>query len=235
MKLRITSTALNAGDLAAACIDSVRKQTYTNWTYDYFDAASDDDTAALSAHAIGDDTRVQLHVETARTGLFDKLVPCWRSFDDDDVIVWIDGDDQLATRSALQTVADVHARGAQLTYGQFIWSDGTLGFAAPVGPDPRYESWRSTHLKTFRAGLFKRIHDEHLRTTNGEYCRLALDLAVMWPMLEMAPSQSVFVPKVLYIYNQQHSHIANNPHDLVLEQAECYRLRSLPRYEPLAP
>ena len=239
MSLRITSTALNAGTLAYECVRSVLVQTHQDWTHYYFDAKSDDATQKLAldaAHLSGkQDARVEVLSESVRTGVFDKLLPLWRSFHDDDVIVWLDGDDALATPRALETVALAHAAGAMVTYGQFIWGDGTIGFAAPVGPHPRSEPWRATHLKTFRAGLAKRIKDEDLRSADGSYSRFATDQCVMLPLLEMAPGRSTFIPKVLHLYNDAHSNEKNrNPGDAERERADVALVRSRSRYDRVA-
>ena len=80
-------------------------------------------------------------------------------------IVWLDGDDEL-TPHALERVLDAHRKGAWVTYGQFS-IDGRLGFAAPVGDNPRREEWHATHLKTFRAGLVKHMRDDDFREVDG--------------------------------------------------------------------
>ena len=202
--IHVTSTALNAGTLAYECVRSVCMQTHRAWQMHFFDAASTDDTRAqvrAAARVSRCGAQVTIHGEDKRTGIFDKLLPLWRSFDDGDVIVWLDGDDALATKTALATVAMTHDAGALVTYGQFMWADGSLGFASPVGPDPRAEPWRATHLKTFRAGLVKQIKDEDLRDEDGEYYKYVTDQCVMLPLLEMAPERSIFIPKILHLYN----------------------------------
>ena len=202
--IHVTSTALNAGTLAYECVRSVCMQTYRAWQMHFFDAASTDNTmgqAMSAANGYSCENQVRFHSEDKRTGIFDKLLPLWRSLPDEDTIVWLDGDDALATKTALATVAMTHDAGALVTYGQFMWADGSLGFASPVGPDPRAEPWRATHLKTFRAGLVKQIKDEDLRDEDGEYYKYVTDQCVMLPLLEMAPERSIFIPKILHLYN----------------------------------
>ena len=208
--IHVTSTALNAGTLAYDCVRSVVNQTHADWHMHYLDAGSKDNTfeqageaAKLLPKTVKGPWRRQVTVtsEFSSTGIFDKLLPLWRSLPDEDTIVWLDGDDALATKTALATVAMTHDAGALVTYGQFMWADGSLGFASPVGPDPRAEPWRATHLKTFRAGLVKQIKDEDLRDEDGEYYKYVTDQCVMLPLLEMAPERSIFIPKILHLYN----------------------------------
>lgn len=236
MRIRVTSTALNAGVLAKECIESVRKQSFdeAEWTHDFFDAKSDDDTYEQARLGRKNDLRVRVHRNEVRKSVFENLLPLWRSFDDNDIIVWLDGDDRLATHAVFDIIYEVHKSGALITYGQYQLASGQIGIAAQVGDDPRSETWRATHLKTFRAGLVKRIRDEDFRDpTTGDYVRFATDQTVMFPLLEMAPHHAAFIPHVLHIYNEQHGHMARSPQDLEKELAVVRHIRSLPRYNPL--
>lgn len=228
MKLRVTSTAFNAGTLARRMVQGVVHQTFQNWTLDFFDADSTDTTwanAKVGAFMAPSQVRLHKNKPGERKSILENLLPLWRSLPEDDVIVWHDGDDELATRRALQTVHDAHASGALVTYGQFIWEDGSPGFAAPATPDARKEPWRATHLKTFRAGLTR-----HLRDSDLKDLKYAGDQAVMLAMLEMVPdARAVFIPQVLYVFNSSHS-LVDFKKDRTQEFAEVARIRAMPRY-----
>jgi glycosyltransferase involved in cell wall biosynthesis len=204
VKLRVTGTMLNAGKRAARCVQSVLEQEGIGaraWTLDLYDAASTDRSVEHARGAAKHGVRV--HEEETRTASLFKLWRRWSKLDPDDVIVWLDGDDALATPSALRTVLDAHERGALVTYGQFIWGDGRPGFAAPVGPCPRAEPWRATHLKTFRAGLVQRLTPLDLMGPDGDWYAHGTDRAVMLPLLELAgPRRSLFIDRVLYVYSR---------------------------------
>lgn len=234
MRMIVTSTALNAGHFAARCVASVRFQSFTHWRYFYIDADSDDDTFQFASHARADDARIQVQRNRPRKSLLDNLLPIWRNVDDEDIIVWIDGDDWLATEHALAVVAATYQKtDAWMTYGQFMWPDGTIGFAAPVGPEPRSEPWRATHLKTFKGWLLKEIRDEDLQQPHGAWYDLAIDQAIMLPMLEMAGDRAVFIPQILYVYNAAHSFEANgSPAERTRERELLRRIRSQPAYAP---
>jgi len=228
MKIRVTSTALNAGALVRRCIQSVANQTHTDWTMDFFDADSADATwpnARVGSFAMPDNVRLHKNESGKRKDILENLLPLWRSFDPDDIVVWLDGDDELATRQALATVFDHHKAGAWITYGQFIWEDGSMGFAGQCGENPRAEPWRATHLKTFRAGLTRKLKDWELKGL-----RYAGDQAVMLAMLEMASKErSHFIPNVLYVFNSHHSLVANSK-DRTVEFAEVGKIRAYSRY-----
>jgi glycosyltransferase involved in cell wall biosynthesis len=237
--IRVTSTALNVGQLAYKSVRSVAEQTYKNWSLDFFDAKSEDNTVAEARWATIDDSlgqlKVTVHEETTRSGPLDKLVPFWRSLPDDDIIVWLDGDDRLATDSALETVALYHAMGAIVTYGSCLRSDGGVVTTGPVGKNPRTDTaqgaWLLGHLKTFRAGAFKQIKDEDLRDADGRYYSLSIDRAVMLPLVESFPTRSLWVNRYLYAYTWDVSYDANaTPEQAARARDVTTRIHALPPY-----
>lgn len=279
--ITVTSTGLNAAEWAGRCVESVARQTYREHRHVY--VANDHDTLMATGENYGDTFTInaagrfdarQSHgtvdwsvvrwgemprlaaVTSDGRPVLANLLPIWRALPDDEVIVWLDGDDWLATDRALEVVADWYGSKAReetgretwLTYGQFIWSNGELGFAGPHDhARARGSAWKATHLKTFRAGLVKQIRDEDLRvpagvTTGGSevrtasdpYISLAIDQAVMLPMLEMAAERACLIPNVLYVYNDRHSYGASgNTEHQRLEAEECYRIRRMPPYQRL--
>lgn len=228
----ITSTARNCEKYAARCVRSVREQTHENFTHHYFDVGSTDDTYGTACLASDDgdgevDPRIEIHRVPASSCALDALLPLWRALLPDEVIVWLDGDDELLPW-ALRYVVEAHEKGAWVTWGQFMTSEGEVGFAGPVGPAPRFEPWRATHLKTFRAGLVQRIDPEHLR--DG----YAWDQAVMIPCLEMAAERATFLARIVHVYNIENSFMRNAPPEEQAREHEAVRrIRSYPRYRRL--
>lgn len=153
----------------------------------------------------------------------------------DRIVVNLDGDDWLAHARVLAFVAQVYDEHPEtwVTWGQFRTADGRKGFAAPYqNPErPRGEPWKATHLKTFRAGLFQRIRREDMQDDGGRWLELALDHAMMFPMMEMAGRDHArFVSEVLYVYNEASSWEAQNPYRVQSARDAAKRIRSRPCY-----
>jgi hypothetical protein len=227
IRMTVTSTGYKAARWAPRCIGSVAAQTrpahhvYMAADVETFDAAQQAERHTYQ-HAVNGTGR----------GLLENLLPIWRALPDDEVIVWLDGDDWLAHDHALETVAAAHAAGALVTYGQFITDRGALGFCGPVAGDVRSGPWRFSHLKTFRAGLIKRMRESDFRRTDRAYLDVAIDQAIMLAVVEMAAERAVFVPNVLAVYNTAHSFAANaSPEDVARENAEVARIRRFRPYE----
>lgn len=138
---------------------------------------------------------------------------------DHKVVVLLDGDDMLSHDEVLLCLEDYYRDpDIWMTYGSVKRSDNgeSLRLADQV---PHYCLWRqklrehpftATHLRTFKAGLFKKIRKEDLMY-KGSFALAAWDLAIMFPMLEMACGDcncsvdefkvhSRYVPEMLYIY-----------------------------------
>lgn len=234
----ITSTTLNAERYVARCIESVQRQTYPHWDHFVVDAKSNDFTVR-KARAQAKLTRVPashtlVSVNKKRQAALENCWEIWSALPPDEVIVWLDGDDWLATDSALDILARTYASPAEpwLTYGQFMMATGEVGFASPYAPgeNPRRTHWRATHLKTFRAGLVQKTNRRLLlKPDNETWCDLAIDKAVMYPLLDMAGDRHAFISQILYVYNAKASWWAcQSEHERQKELNEVYRMQSLP-------
>lgn len=169
---------------------------------------------------------------------FVNLVEAVGALPDDRVVACVDADDWLATPHALLIVERYFGAGAWVTYGSFTFADGRPGNpGTPYLPDeePRRAPWKATHLKCFRAGLFKRIDHAHLKGTDGRWLEHARDLALMFPLLEMAgPSRSAHVSEPVYVYNWANSTEYRGPESVRADERACVRyVRGLPPYARL--
>lgn len=169
----------------------------------------------------------------------------------DAVVVLVDGDDWLAHRRALSRVSLAHAEGAWVTYGSFRNSDGSPGFARPYEPHEEYRAatWRLTHIKSFRAGLFQKLGaaDTHYpcdasgdvvlegRAPCSRWIDRADDPAFMFAVAEMAGRDRVhFLRDCLYVYNDVAGWHRTAPKEELEHQAAIMAyVRGLPSYHRL--
>lgn len=158
---------------------------------------------------------------------------------DTEIVVNLDGDDQLASPHVLTMLNNVYSLDdIWLTYGQFKnTSNGQIGFNCPM-PDHvvthnTFRQWRHipSHLRTFYAKLYKNIKQEDL-ALEGNFFEMCADMATMIPMIEQAGNHFKFIPIPLYLYNDQNpisDHIKSRS---LQRDLDCY-IRSLPTYTPL--
>ena len=228
----VTSSARNAGYAAFRCTESVQMQTHKNLTHIYIDAQSTDGTYV---HACAGARSGTVRRAPSAMNALQNLLPVWRSLPPEEVVVWLDGDDWLAIDKAIEFVVEQHEAGAWATYGNFITTDGQLGFAAPVDHRTvRGDLWRTTHLKTFRAGLVQRMREDDFAIYDDGDVWGAWDQLVMLAAVEMAAERAVFMPRILYVYNLATSFEATcTPEEKQRELRAVGRIRSLRPYERL--
>lgn len=191
---------------------SVLGQTYDNWSAIYIDDSSDDGTGkAVSAYLADHKTThtITLVRNECRMGALHNLYHAIRQVSDNAIIVTLDGDDWFAHDHVLERINQIYNDPeVWMTYGTYqIYPDATIGGWRAIPEEViqahafRESQWYSSHLRTFYAGLFKRIAREDLMY-EGAFFQVTWDMAFMFPMLEMAGFHSRHLPEILYVYNQ---------------------------------
>lgn len=192
-------------------LDSVFCQKYHNYHVIYIDDNSPDGTGDLVESYIIEKeqtNKVILIKNTERKLALANLYYAIHSCEDTDIIITLDGDDWLAHENVLGVINNVYANpDIWVTYGQFKeYPTGKGGFCCAYPQRViRQCGFRKhlptpSHLRSFYAGLFKQIKLEDL-LYEGQFYPMTWDLAMMIPMLEMAPKHFKFISDILYIYN----------------------------------
>jgi hypothetical protein len=165
---------------------------------------------------------------------FENLIEAIAPLDPWDIVCNLDGDDELAHDEVLWHVWEAYHSidDLWLTYGQFMFGvDGKRGHCAPYqkGENLRTSPWRASHLRTFRAGLFKRIRPESLQR-DGQWIPQCRDLVLMFPMIEMAGlERTLFIPEILVIYHEDRPFTER--YDMADQRMWEAYIRSQPPYE----
>jgi len=224
-------------------LEAIYNQSYDNYLVIYINDCSSDDTLK-KVKAL-----VTLHEQWYRTivvdnhsryGAMENLYNAIVSCDDQVIIITIDGDDWLANDHILSFINKVYSgQNIWLTYGQYRESNGGgIGFNRAFSKIQISRSlYRNTdfpvsHLRTFYAGLFKRIKPADLKGSDGKFYSMTWDKAMMAPMLEMAGHHHKFIADVLYIYNTDNP-ISDHRIDAKLQNALCKEILAKPKYLPL--
>ncbi len=210
---------------------SVLNQNYKNFRIIYIDDCSTDDTY----EKVKD--KVSVLRNKKNVGALANLYNAVHSCKDTDIIVTVDGDDFLAHSDVLKTINKAYADpNVWMTYGNYLdypsyEQNPKICEKLPSNRNIREGRWVTSHLRTFYAGLFKRIKLEDL-CLDGNFLPMAGDLAHLMPMLEMAQGHVQFIDKVLYLYNRMNP---LNDHKKSLQlQANCeHFVRTQPKYEKI--
>ena len=191
------------------CINSILKQSYKNYQVQVLDDCSSDNSYEVASKICSENRNFKIFKNSRRMGalknicnmLNKKIKKPSKTID-----ILIDGDDYLYSSDVLNILKDKYSQSNCLvTYGSHISSKGIQGKKYPhlISNLNLYRKyfWYASHLKTFRHDLWLSINNEDLLDTNGKYFSVAWDLALMFPMLEMAGNRQEFIKDVLYVYN----------------------------------
>ena len=216
----ILIASYNNENYAEANLDSACWQNSSNpYHIIYINDCSNDDTQNvvdnyIIQHQLQDKVTV-IHNSERKGALANIYNAIHELIDDHKIVISLDGDDMLAHNNVISILESYYEDpNIWMTYGterrfpkkrkkpiaqkipDWVFEEGKL----------REYKWVSDHLRTFKAGLFKKIKKEDL-LFKGSYMDVAWDVAIMFPMLEMcAPSNnqaknhSCYVQEIVYLY-----------------------------------
>ena len=206
-RIVVLTTAYNCKKYIEKCLNSIKDQKYTNFVCFILDDLSTDGTLDVVKKLIDPkDQRFFICVNMEKMYQcrnYDKIIRNTSLVKDTDIIVEVDGDDYLPDSGVFDRVVAYYSNSnVWMTYGQFKYTSNEVGFAQPVNfKQLRTSRFTATHLRTWRAKLWRRIEKEDL-LVNGKYPECAGDVFFMFPMLEMCgPKHALFVHHINYIYN----------------------------------
>ena len=241
VNFKIIIPCYNVEQWITNCIKSVYLQTYKNWHCIILNDKSTDSTAKVIEEAIPAEFKSKFTVNNNETnvGAMHNIINGIKQISDDpeDVIALLDGDDWLATKYALEYVNKVYKEGdIWLTYGQYSdVKNNNFGCSAQLTSthDYRETRWKTSHLRTYKNKIWNKIKDADFRGLDGEYYAMAWDLAIMFPLIEMAGINRIkFIRAVLYKYNNMNP-MNDDKKNLKLQMDTDKEIRLKPKYEQL--
>jgi glycosyltransferase involved in cell wall biosynthesis len=241
--IKIVSCFWNASNYVEKCINSVKSQTFKDYKMFLIDDMSTDSSKDIVKKLIeGDDrfTFIENTNKKFKLKNFDDLIMDETLFDDEDIIVELDGDDWLYNENVLEIINKKYEsnKNLWLTNGSFVYSNGRIGFSGKANYDSvRSDVFMFSHLRTWKTHLWRKIDESSFLDTNGEYFKSAADVAYSFPMVEMAGKNHYeFIPDILLVYNEESPY---NDHKEgssagVNDQFRCASIiRNLPKYKSL--
>jgi len=241
MKLVIVSTFWNSEKYVADCIKSIKNQFYGEFIAYVVDDMSTDNSYEVALKSIDGDERFILIKNTEKkykTKNFIDVINNNPDIDWDDVIIEIDGDDQLSDNFVFGLINKIYSNeNIWICGSKWMDKNGVVGNYGKFSADRvRTKSWNFSHMRTYRAFLFRMIKEEHLMF-EGEYFKAGCDIGAGIPMLEMAGDEHFYyLDQVTYIYtwhdNQSYSN-TNSFGDKTLQNKIVKHVYKLPKYEKI--
>jgi glycosyltransferase involved in cell wall biosynthesis len=235
----IVTTLYNAENYVEQCIGSIMGQSFKDFKCYITDDLSTDNSVAIVKKLIVDDDRFILIENTKKLyqpGNYDQVIRDNININDNEVIVEIDGDDWLPNSKVLEKINKVYQDSdIWITNGSFKYSNGASGFSSRQKLDLnlRQSPMTCSHMRTWRAFLWRKINQSDLKDENGEYWKVTGDLAFMFPMLEMAGDEHYkFIEDITYVYNEQNP-INDHKVDLGLVNEIANKIRNKKIYQKI--
>ena len=211
-KMVIITALFNAENYISECIESIKNQSYENFRCYVLDDLSTDDSVKKALKAIDGDSRFSvISNETKMYPIGNHYNTLHREeIDDNDIVITVDGDDYLPDDDVFKRINDVYSKDSNiwLTYGSFNqiqYGELVDGWAKESKnlSNIRNEEWSTTHLRTFRAFLFRGINRRDLiDPETHDFFQMSGDVAMMFPMIGMAGEERVkFLKDINYTYN----------------------------------
>lgn len=202
--IKIVSCFWNAENYLPNCIKTLKSQKNVDFEVYLIDDMSTDNSVDVIKKLTESDSRFKLIVNTEKKFKLKNLDDLIDTFDDEDIVVELDGDDFLLSDTVLEKVNKFYQdKNVWLTNGSFMYTNGALGFSSEANPDTvRRDAFTFSHLRTWKAFLWKVIPKDCFMDADGGYFKSAPDVAYTIPLLELAGKEHYrFNPEVLYVYN----------------------------------
>lgn len=196
----------NAEKYIKNCIRTLKSQTDKDFEVYLIDDMSTDDTVEVTKKLIEGDSRFKLIINQEKKFKLKNLTELITQFDDEDIIIEIDGDDFLLTSDVVSDIRNIYSDGnVWLTNGSFMYSNGNSGFSSKCNPETvRKDIFRFSHLRTWKTFLWNAIPDNYLKDDDGSYFKSAADVAYTFSLLELAGDENYrFMSKLYYVYNAE--------------------------------
>lgn len=206
-------------DLLERCIESLKAQTLPFVACLADDASQDPRVSEIIYQTYTGDGRFCPLYQGENVGTLHNQCDAVAELDegnDDDVIVYVDGDDRLAHPQVLERLAVAYADPKiQLTYGSYRaeppsrTDPGCRAYPPQIIRRGAYRHYAAlgrgicfNHLRTFRYRLFRHMVPEvDFMDADGNWMRTSSDTATMIPGLELAgPKGHSYIRDVLYVY-----------------------------------
>jgi len=238
-RMIIVTTLYNAEKYIERCVGSLMGQKFKDFVCYITDDLSTDNSVKLAKSMIGDDDRfiiIENKEKLYQPGNYDNVIRNNPKIDDNEIIIEVDGDDWLPDSNTLGRINDVYSDpNVWIANGSFKYPNGMIGFSSKQEniDNIRNVRFTATHIRTWRAFLWRNIKQEDLKDETGTYWKVTGDLSFMFPMLEMSGEEHYrFMNEINYVYNDTNP-INDHKVDINLVNDIANKIRKMKKYNKL--
>ncbi len=212
-KFNIIVPFYNCEEWILKCLESLYNQEYHNYHCYIIDDVSTDRSVEIIKDFIKDKDNFTLVTNKDKMYALGNIATVLNQdkHSAEDVNIILDGDDWLSSLNCLNYLNKVYVdTNCMMTYGTYVYYPlGTVGIEPSEYPTEvisknsfRSDKWRASHLRTFKHLLWQNLDMRDLQNDDGDYYKTAYDQALMLPLLEMSAERSVYIDKIMHVYNR---------------------------------
>lgn len=258
-KIVLISCCYNAAASIEKTLDSIFSQKYSNFRVVLVNDASTDNTKELidmyiaRISAASETPQCQVIHNNIRRRKLANLYTILHECDPDEIVFLLDGDDRLIHDNVLNYInAQYQDIAVWMTFGNYQnypdnittnWGIAEESYCAPVSNDVisqmlyRKKPFVYMHPRTFYAWLFHQVQlgdliTERISSFAGDFFPACNDLAMFFPMVELAGVHVKFIDEILYIRNVE-SALVGFKVDGTLQRKASHEIRRKKAYQPL--
>jgi len=227
----------NCSDVTKKTLDSIFSQSYQNFRVVYIDDGSSDLTNTIASEYAKElnDKRLVIKHFSERKGTVERLYEEVQNLSNDEIVIYMKGNAWLDDLDALQKIHHYYKNyDVWFAYTQHInYRTKEVGSESPwcIKNALRRKSFEKPRLKTFYAGLFKRVklmdfffEEKFVSDHQGE--------AYILPLMEMAADHTAFISEPLCAYIQRSIYNEDRPSQQSSKMC-LHHVRSQPSYKQL--
>jgi len=200
------SPTYNPSSQIRECYESLQEQSNKNWQWLVLNDMSTDDTRTIIEDIAEKDDRVTVFNHTnkkfALKGIYDALNSDYID-KKCDIVAILDGDDALCNENTVDLLIKEYEKNTELDalWTAHSWDINGMNIskAIPGNINPYQYPWVSSHLKTFRLDVFKKVSSENYKDLNGKWFERGYDQALYLPILYVARNIK-FLDETCYLY-----------------------------------
>tara|TARA_R110000851_G_scaffold291244_1_gene445559 strand:+ start:121 stop:837 length:717 start_codon:yes stop_codon:yes gene_type:complete len=201
------SPTYNASFHLEECYESLREQSNKNWSWVILNDMSNDDTFEIANRIAMSDERERVivinhdHKRFVLKGIYDYL----RNYNDysEQIIAILDGDDALCNENTVDLILKEYNNNPELDalWTAHSWDINGMNISRELPRDinPYQYPWVSSHLKTFKVSVFKKIKKENFQDLDGNWFERGCDQALYLPILRLSRDLK-FLNEICYLY-----------------------------------
>jgi glycosyltransferase involved in cell wall biosynthesis len=187
--------------------ESLKEQTNPNWTWVILNDMSNDDTFEIATRIVVSDERERVTLinhdrkKFALEGIYDYL----KDHNDfsEQIIAILDGDDALCNENTVNIILKEYNDNSKLDalWTAHSWDINGMNISKelPGNINPYQYPWVSSHLKTFKVNVFKKINELNFKDLDSNWFERGYDQALYLPILYLSRDRK-FVDEICYLY-----------------------------------